>query len=228
MLGLDLVQIQLGLAGGRSLADLGIAGGVPAPTGYALQLRINMETMDGRGAVSPAAGTLSAFELPFGAGIRVDTFGYTGYQTTTAFDSLLAKLIVHARSPDVADVLRKASNALAQFRIEGVATNVAFLQALLGHPDVIANRITTRFVEDHAAELAAAAAALEPPPRVAPPDPLTPPPAPRPPSRPSARSCSRRPTRSRSSRRCRASSSRSRSRSASPCARASRSRSSRR
>ena len=162
VLGIDLVHIQLALAGGRSLVDLGLAGGVPAPTGYALQLRINMETMDARGAVAPAAGTLSAFELPFGAGIRVDTFGYTGYRTTTAFDSLLAKLIVHARSPDVSDVLRKASHALAQFRIEGVATNIAVLQALLAHPDVIANRITTRFVEDHAAELVAAAA-LTPP-----------------------------------------------------------------
>ncbi|HEU4734729.1 MAG TPA: carboxyl transferase domain-containing protein, partial [Kofleriaceae bacterium] len=163
VLGLDLVQIQLALARGRTLADLGLAAGVPAPTGYALQLRINMETMDARGAVSPASGTLTAFELPFGAGIRVDTFGYPGYRTTAAFDSLLAKLIVHARSPDLADVLRKAARALAQFRIEGVATNAGFLHALLAHPDVIANRITTRFVEDHAAELVAAAATLAPP-----------------------------------------------------------------
>jgi acetyl/propionyl-CoA carboxylase alpha subunit/acetyl-CoA carboxylase carboxyltransferase component len=166
VLGLDLVQIQLALAGGRSLADLGLAGGAPAPAGYALQLRINMETMDASGAASPSAGTLAAFDLPFGAGIRVDTFGYTGYRTTTAFDSLLAKLIVHSRSRELADVVRKASHALAQFRIEGVATNLGFLQALLSHPDVIANRVTTRFVEDHAAELveraAAAAAAHRP------------------------------------------------------------------
>jgi acetyl/propionyl-CoA carboxylase alpha subunit/acetyl-CoA carboxylase carboxyltransferase component len=171
VLGLDLVQIQLALAAGRSLADLGLAGGVPPPTGYALQLRINMETMDAGGAVAPAAGTLAAFELPFGAGIRVDTFGYPGYQTTTAFDSLLAKLIVHARGPDFADVVRKASHALAQFRIEGVATNTALLQALLHHPDVIANRVTTRFVEDHAAELVAAAAAYGPSPAAPAPNP---------------------------------------------------------
>jgi acetyl-CoA carboxylase carboxyltransferase component/biotin carboxyl carrier protein len=168
VLGLDLVQIQLALAGGRSLAELGLADGVPPPVGYALQLRINMETMDARGTASPAGGTLAAFDLPFGAGIRVDTFGYTGYQTTTAFDSLLAKLVVHSRSRDFADVVRKASHALAQFRIDGVATNVAFLQALLHHPDVIANRVTTRFVEDHAAELVG----------------QIPPPAPRPDERP--------------------------------------------
>ena len=171
VLGLDLVQIQLGLAGGKSLADLGLAAGVPPPTGYALQLRINMETMDARGEVRAASGTLTGFELPFGAGIRVDTFGYTGYQTTTAFDSLLAKLIVHTRGADVADVFRKAQHALAQFRIEGVATNIGFLQALLHHPDVLANRITTRFVEDHAAELVAqlpAPAAVTPQPPAVP------------------------------------------------------------
>src|SRR5262249_10928593 len=164
VLGLDLVQIQLGLAGGQSLSDLGLAAGVPPPTGHALQLRINMETMDAHGAAVPASGTLTAFELPFGARIRVDTFGYPGYQTTTAFDSLLAKLIVHTRGPEFASVVRKAQAALAQFRIEGVATNLAFLQALLHHPDVIANRVTTRFVEDHAAELVQAAARLTPPP----------------------------------------------------------------
>ncbi|HEX2687579.1 MAG TPA: carboxyl transferase domain-containing protein [Kofleriaceae bacterium] len=176
VLGLDLVQIQLELAGGRSLSELGLAAGVPPPTGYALQLRINMETMDAQGTAVPASGTLTAFELPFGAGIRVDTFGYPGYQTTTAFDSLLAKLVVHTRGAEFAAVVRKAEAALAQFRIEGVATNLAFLQALLHHPDVIANRVTTRFVEDHAAELVQAAAELVPP--LPPPPPGTPGPAP--------------------------------------------------
>jgi acetyl/propionyl-CoA carboxylase alpha subunit/acetyl-CoA carboxylase carboxyltransferase component len=160
VLGLDLVQIQLALAAGRSLAELGLADGVPPPTGYAIQLRVNMETIDERGQVAPAAGALAAFELPFGAGIRVDTFGYPGYQTTTAFDSLLAKLVVHSRGGDFAQVVRKASRALAQFRIDGVATNLSFLQAVLHHPDVLDNRITTRFIEDHAGELARAAQAI--------------------------------------------------------------------
>ncbi|HEY0476062.1 MAG TPA: carboxyl transferase domain-containing protein [Kofleriaceae bacterium] len=169
VLGLDLVQIQLALAGGRSLADLGLAGGVPPPTATALQLRINLETLDARGAVVPAAGTLTAFEPPSGAGIRVDTFGYPGYRTTAAFDSLIAKLIVRIPGgvpggSGFADVVRKAQHALSRFRIEGVATNIPFLQALLQHPDVVANRITTRFVEDHAAELALRARQLTPPP----------------------------------------------------------------
>jgi len=135
VLDVDLVQLQLALAGGRTLDELGLADGLPAPTGYAIQLRINMETMDERGVALPTAGVLDVFDLPFGAGIRVDTFGYTGYQTTTAFDSLLAKLIVHNRGPELGDLLRKAAHALAQFRIEGVATNAGFLQALLRQPD---------------------------------------------------------------------------------------------
>jgi acetyl/propionyl-CoA carboxylase alpha subunit/acetyl-CoA carboxylase carboxyltransferase component len=158
VLGLDLVQLQLALAGGRSLAELGLDGGVASPAGFALQLRVNMETMDARGEIAPCAGTLTAFDLPFGAGIRIDTLGYAGYQTSPAFDSLLAKLIVHTRGGTFADVVRKAAYALSQFRIEGVATNITLLQALLRHPDVLANRITTRFVEDRAAELVRVAA----------------------------------------------------------------------
>jgi len=161
ILGLDLVQIQLGLAGGRSLAELGLAGALAAPVTSALQLRINLETMDDRGAAVPATGALTAFEPPTGAGIRVDSFGYTGYQTTAAYDSLIAKLIVRSRG-EPRDLLRKAGRALSQFRIDGVATNLAFLRALVEHPDVIANRITTRFVEDHAGELAQRARQLAP------------------------------------------------------------------
>ncbi|HEX7838403.1 MAG TPA: carboxyl transferase domain-containing protein, partial [Kofleriaceae bacterium] len=170
--GLDLVQIQLAVAGGRSLADLGLLDGIPPPRGTALQLRINLETMDARGLAVPAAGTLTAFEPPTGAGIRVDTFGYTGYETSAAFDSLIAKLIVHSSGHgrgDLAGVVRKASHALSRFRIEGVATNLPFLRALVSHPDVIANRITTRFVEDHAAELAQRARELAPPASPSPP-----------------------------------------------------------
>jgi acetyl-CoA carboxylase carboxyltransferase component/biotin carboxylase len=173
VLGLDLVHLQLELAAGRTLAELGLAAGVAPPTGRALQLRVHLETLDARGAVVPTAGTLTAFDPPSGAGIRVDTSGYAGYQTTAAFDPLIAKLIVHlpghpaghpAGQPgDLAGLLRKAELALARFRIEGVTTNLPLLRALVQHPDVIANRITTRFVEDHAAELVARARELAPP-----------------------------------------------------------------
>jgi len=154
VIGIDLVDVQLRLAAGRSLAEIGLRQAeLPAPRGFAMQLRINAESMDLDGTVRPAGGTIAAFEVPSGPGIRVDACAYAGYTTNPAFDPLLAKLIVHTPSPDFADVVARAYRALCEFRIEGVTTNAPFLQNLLRHPDFVANRTYTRFVEDHAAEL---------------------------------------------------------------------------
>jgi len=158
--GVDLVQTQLRLAQGQTLAELGLTQEQIAPArGYAMQLRINMETMNAAGEARPAGGTLTAFEPPSGPGIRVDSFGYAGYTTSPHFDSLLAKLIVQVRSASYAELAARAYRALCEFRVDGVATNIPLLQALLGHPAVVANEVNTRFVEDHIAELLVAAAA---------------------------------------------------------------------
>ena len=154
--GIDLVLAQLRVAQGRSLDELGLTqaqADVPAARGYAMQVRINMETMTPDGNTRPSGGTLSAFELPSGPGLRADSFGYAGYTTSPNFDSLLAKLIVTSPSPDFSDAVKKTYRALCECRIEGVATNVPFLQNLLRHPAVAANEVHTRFVEDHRAEL---------------------------------------------------------------------------
>ena len=152
--GVDLVQAQLRVAQGRALDELGLTqADVPAARGYAMQVRINMETMTPDGSTRPTGGTLSAFELPSGPGLRADSFGYAGYTTSPSFDSLLAKLIGSSPSPDFADVVKKTYRALCECRIEGVATNVPFLQNLLRHPAVAANAVYTRFVEDHLPEL---------------------------------------------------------------------------
>jgi acetyl/propionyl-CoA carboxylase alpha subunit/acetyl-CoA carboxylase carboxyltransferase component len=152
--GIDLVKLQLELAGGRSLAELGMEQArIPEPRGFAIQLRINMESMDSDGNTRPSGGTLSAFEVPTGPGLRIDSFAYVGYTTNPRFDSLLAKLIAHSPSADFADVVKKAYRALCEFKIEGVRTNIEFLQSLLSHPEFAANRLYTRFVEEHAAEL---------------------------------------------------------------------------
>ncbi|MGH2633127.1 MAG: carboxyl transferase domain-containing protein [Tepidiformaceae bacterium] len=154
--GIDLVQAQLSLAGGRSLAELGLhQADVPEPRGFAIQLRVNMERMSPTGTILPGGGPLAVFEPPSGPGVRVDSFGYAGYTTSPRFDSLLAKVIVHNPSDDFAATARRASRALAEFRVEGVSTNIAFLQNLLHHPDFLADRISTVFVEEHIAELAA-------------------------------------------------------------------------
>lgn len=155
--GLDLVQLQIRLAAGASLAQLGLEQArVPAPRGFAVQLRINLEAMQADGSARPTGGTLSAYEPPGGHGIRVDGYGYSGYTTNPGFDSLLAKLIVHADA-DYPATLRRAYRALCEFRLEGVPSNLPFLQSLLQHPEVQANRVTTGFIDSHAAALLAAA-----------------------------------------------------------------------
>jgi acetyl/propionyl-CoA carboxylase alpha subunit/acetyl-CoA carboxylase carboxyltransferase component len=158
--GLDLVEIQLRLAEGASLAEVGLS--VPPPVqGMALQARINMETMTASGDARPAGGRFTAFEPPAGAGVRVDHAGYAGLSPSPRFDSLIAKMIVHARSGVFADVAAKAARALAGFRIEGVPTNTRFLEALLADKAVTTCAFDTRFIEAHAERLLG----VEPPPR---------------------------------------------------------------
>jgi acetyl/propionyl-CoA carboxylase alpha subunit/acetyl-CoA carboxylase carboxyltransferase component len=152
--GLDLVAAQLNIAAGASLAAIGLSPDrIGTPRGYAVQLRVNMEMMDANGETRPTGGTLTAFDLPSGPGVRVDTFGYVGYRTSTAFDSLLAKVIAHSPSDNFTDAAAKASRALREFRIGGVDTNAKFLDAIVTHPDFVANRVTTHFVETHSADL---------------------------------------------------------------------------
>src|SRR4051812_34463954 len=157
VLSIDLVRAQLAVAGGATLASLGLdQASVPKPRGFAMQLRINMETMDASGATQPTGGTLAIFEPPSGPGVRVDTFGYAGYRTSAAFDSLLAKVIVHSPLKWL-DVVAKGARALREFRIEGVATNIPLMQAILANSDFRANRISTSFIDRNVAGLVAAA-----------------------------------------------------------------------
>lgn len=157
VLAVDLVRAQLAVAGGATLASLGLdQSSVPRPRGFAIQLRVNMETMDAKGATKPTGGTLAIFEPPSGPGVRVDTFGYAGYTTSASYDSLLAKVIVHGRG-DWAEAVAKAARTLREFRIGGVATNVPLLQAILAHADFKANRVSTSFIDRHVAELVEAA-----------------------------------------------------------------------
>jgi acetyl/propionyl-CoA carboxylase alpha subunit/acetyl-CoA carboxylase carboxyltransferase component len=149
--GLDLVRIQLEIAGGATLKKLQLTQAeVPQPRGIALQARINMETMAADGSAMPAGGTLAAYDPPSGRGVRVDGFGYAGYKTSARFDSLLAKLIVHA--PTLAEAKSNAYRSLSEFKIAGVPTNIAFLQNVLLHPAEGAD-LHTRFIEENIAAL---------------------------------------------------------------------------
>lgn len=154
--GLNLVELQLQLAGGDSLADLGLSrADVPSPRGVAMQLRINTETMTPEGEARPGGGVLTAFEAPSGRGVRVDSYGYVGYRTNPAYDSLLAKLIVHTGSGKLGDVAHKAYRALCEFHVAGAPTNIPFLQNLLRDEAVVTGAAHTGYVEERAAELVA-------------------------------------------------------------------------
>ena len=154
--GVDLVQAQLKLAQGITLNDMQLhQDEVGLPRGYAVQVRINMETMDDTGNPQPAGGMLKTFEIPSGAGIRTDTFGYGNYQTSARYDSLLAKVICHSPSRYFIDAVNKAYRALGEFRIEGVKTNISFLQNLLRREEVKSGNLYTRFIDDHITDLMA-------------------------------------------------------------------------
>jgi acetyl/propionyl-CoA carboxylase alpha subunit/acetyl-CoA carboxylase carboxyltransferase component len=156
--GVDLVKTQIRLAAGDSLASLGLDD-TPAPRGYAIQARVNLETLTADGGAHPAGGVLSAYEPPSGPGVRVDGYGYAGYHTSPNYDSLLAKVI--ARGATLPEAAVRAGRALAEFRIEGVDTNAGVLRALLADPVVLEGVATTRFIEDRAGALIAAGAALQ-------------------------------------------------------------------
>jgi acetyl/propionyl-CoA carboxylase alpha subunit/acetyl-CoA carboxylase carboxyltransferase component len=160
VIGIDVVQAQIAIAGGATLAELGLAQArVPAPRGYAMQLRVNTETIGADGGVLPTGGTIAAFEAPSGPGVRVDTYARAGYTTNPAFDSLLAKVIVHAASGfDVA--LTRGERALRELRVSGIETNAPFLAAVLSHPSFASGAAHTRFIDEHATELAEGAAAM--------------------------------------------------------------------
>ncbi|EKF74515.1 pyruvate carboxylase [Alcanivorax hongdengensis A-11-3] len=151
--GVDLVQSQIRLAAGASLAELNLLT-PPDCEGMAVQLRINLETLKADGSTTPAAGMLVAYEPASGPGIRVDGYGYAGYAVSPAYDSLLAKLII--TGADYQAVLRRARRALMQTRIEGVQSNLPLLQALLASDAVQANAVTTGYVESQLAALLAA------------------------------------------------------------------------
>ena len=116
-----------------------------------------METMSADGSARPAGGVLTAFEVPSGPGYRTDSFGYVGYRTSPQLRLAAGQgHRPHAFGP-LTDALAKASRALSELRVEGVATNTSFLQSILSHPEVRAGRATTRFVDEHLPELVAMA-----------------------------------------------------------------------
>ena len=140
--GIDLVEAQLRVAAGEPLgfgqADIG-------SRGHSIELRLYAESPS-RG-FTPTTGRVLALRLPEGDGVRVDAGIARGQRITTAFDPMLAKLIVHGA--DRADAIAKARRALADFALLGCETNAAFLDRLMADPDFASAAVHTGWIDAH-------------------------------------------------------------------------------
>ncbi|WP_375423472.1 pyruvate carboxylase [uncultured Friedmanniella sp.] len=141
----DLVQSQMRIASGETLADLGLSQDSVRINGSALQCRITTE--DPANGFRPDTGTITAYRSAGGAGVRLDGGTVdTGVEVSAYFDSMLVKLICRGRTFQVA--VARARRALAEFRIRGVSTNIPYLQAVLEDPEFLAGNVSTAFIEE--------------------------------------------------------------------------------
>jgi len=141
----DLVQSQMRIAAGETLADLGLHQDEIRLRGTAIQVRITTE--DPAADFRPDTGKITTYRSPGGAGIRLDGGTVqTGAQISPHFDSMLAKMI--ARGRDYATAVRRAQRGLAEFRIRGVTTNISYVQAVLADPAFQAGDLSTKFIEE--------------------------------------------------------------------------------
>jgi len=135
----DIVRNQIRIAEGEPLGytqdDLLIVG-------HAIECRINAENPE---TFAPSPGVISAFNLPGGPGVRVDTFVYSGYQVTPFYDSLIAKVIVHARTRELA--IARMKRALEAMVIEGIKTTVPLHLKIMDDPRFRSGDIGTDFME---------------------------------------------------------------------------------
>ena len=155
--GVDLVIEQLRVADGLPLSITE----TPEPRAHAIEFRINAEDV-GRGFL-PTPGLISRFAPPSGPGVRLDSGVESGSVIPGTFDSMMAKLIVTGATREQA--LTRARRALAEFRIEGVASVLPFHRAVIAHPDFVGEqgfKVHTRWIESDFAEPLAAAVRAQP------------------------------------------------------------------
>lgn len=144
--GINLIQEQIRSAAGKRLKlkqkDIKFSG-------HAIECRINAE--DPVNGFRPSPGTIKSLHLPGGPGVRVDSAIYQGYTVPPYYDSLLAKLIVHA--PTRAEAIARMRRALMEFLISGLDTNIDFHLAILRDPDFIAGNYNIGYLGQKTDEL---------------------------------------------------------------------------
>jgi acetyl-CoA carboxylase biotin carboxylase subunit len=137
--GIDLVKEQIKIALGKKLPftqrNIKL-------TGHAIECRINAE--DVKANFRPAPGKITQLIMPGGIGVRIDTHIYPGYEVPPFYDSMIAKLIVHA--PTRKEAIRKMIVALEQFMVDGITTNIEFHYSLLHTQEFISGNVDTGFV----------------------------------------------------------------------------------
>lgn len=143
--GLDLVQLQLRVAQGEKLpftqSDLELHG-------HAIEARITAQDPDNDFA--PSTGKITVWNAPGGLGVRMDTHVYAGFMISPFYDPMIAKLIVYGK--DREDALTRLRVALDEFQVEGIKTNIPFLQRLVRAPQFISGDLSTAFVPRFLAE----------------------------------------------------------------------------
>jgi acetyl-CoA carboxylase biotin carboxylase subunit len=138
--GVDIVKAQLLIASGERLDKI-----LPAKLelrGHAIECRINAEHPV---RFTPSAGKITAFNVPGGNGVRVDTAQYAEGVVPPYYDSLIAKLIVHGR--DRAEAIAKMERALSQFIVQGIDTSIPLHQEIFADPGFRAGEFDTKFME---------------------------------------------------------------------------------
>ncbi len=137
--GIDLVKEQIRVASGEKLSfsqnDVRI-------NGHSIECRINAEDPE---KFTPSPGTITAFNPPGGLGVRVETAAYTQYVIPPHYDSMIAKLIVHASSRE--EAIMRMLRALDEFIVEGVKTTIPMHKKILADPDFLNGDISTKFME---------------------------------------------------------------------------------
>ena len=137
--GVDLIKSQIRIAAGEKLEA---AVGPIEFRGHSIECRVNAEDPD---TFVPSAGRITAFNLPGGPGVRVDTAAHSDAVIPPYYDSLIAKLIVHGR--DRAEAIARMRRALEMFVVEGIKTSIPLHQRILGDPEFEAGNLDTHFLD---------------------------------------------------------------------------------
>jgi acetyl-CoA carboxylase biotin carboxylase subunit len=135
------VREQLRIAAGEQLS---LSQGEVRIRGHAIEARINAESPQ-RG-FAPSPGRVSRWVAPVGSYIRVDTACFTGATIPPHYDSIVAKVI--ALGDDRPHAIARLIHALGHLRVDGIATTAPFAREVLRHPDVVAGRVHTRWLEE--------------------------------------------------------------------------------